>query len=80
LERTFEARLVPLNKVWPKTPKADEFRPIVIESPLYKFIEMRFLPSLQNYLTNIMDKNQTGFVSGCGTSVNIQLLIETIRE
>ena len=34
LEKSFEARLVPLNKVWPAIPKGDEFRPIVIESPM----------------------------------------------
>ena len=59
-----------------KYPKAEEFRPIVIESPLYKFIELRFLPKLRDYLVKRLDKNQTGFVPGCGTSVNIQLLIE----
>ena len=67
---------MPLNKVWPDIPKADQFRPIVIESPLYKFIELRFYYKLRRYLKFGLDRNQTGFVPGMGTSVNIQLLIE----
>ena len=31
--------LVPLNKVWPDIPAADQFRSIVVLSPLYKFLE-----------------------------------------
>lgn len=38
-----EARLIPLNKVWPDIPKAHEFRPIVVLSPMFKFLELRFL-------------------------------------
>ena len=51
------SRLLALNKVWPNIPKADEFRPIVILSPLYKFLELRFLPKLNHYLLNRMTKN-----------------------
>ena len=79
LEKTFEARLVPLNKVWPDIPKGDEFRPIVIESPMYKYLELRFLPQLRKYLVDKLDKNQTGFVPGCGTSVNIELLLASMK-
>lgn len=42
LGRCFEARLVPLNKAWPDIPAVDQFRPIVVLSPLYKFLERRF--------------------------------------
>ena len=35
-------RLVPLNKVYPKVPKAGDFRPIAVMSPLLKFILGRF--------------------------------------
>ncbi len=76
LRKSFEAKLVPLNKVWPDIPKADQFRPIVIESPLYKFVELRFYYKLRQYLKRGLDRNQTGFVPGMGTSVNIQVLIE----
>ena len=41
----FETRLVPLNKVHPKIPKANEFRPIIIQSPILKFLEARFQQS-----------------------------------
>ncbi len=36
------ARLVPLNKKWPDIPHGEDFRPIVVLSSLFKFIELRF--------------------------------------
>ncbi len=58
----FEARLCPLNKVWPQIRKNDEFGPIVVLSPLFKFLELRFLSKLNKYLTFQLDRNQIGFV------------------
>ncbi len=63
----FRARLVPLNKVWPEIPSPDQFRPITVLSAMYKFIELRFLPKLNKYLKERLDKSQTGFVPGLGT-------------
>lgn len=51
------ARLIPLNKVWPEIPRGDQFRPITVLSPLFKFMEMRFLPKLQRYLIRSLDRN-----------------------
>ena len=51
------ARLIPLNKVWPNIPTEDNFRPVVVLSAMYKFLELRFLPKLQNYLSLRLDKN-----------------------
>jgi hypothetical protein len=62
LSSIFEARLCPLNKVWPEIPTRAEFRPIVILSPMFKFLEIRFLARLNSYLTNRLDRNQIGFV------------------
>ena len=42
----YHVDLVPLNKVWSEIPKREQFRPIAIESPLFKFIELRFLRKL----------------------------------
>ena len=80
LARSFEARLIPLNKVWPDIPNEDQFRPIVVLSPLYKWLERRFLWKLSRYMTDKLDCNQTGFVTGMGISVNILLLIERLRN
>jgi hypothetical protein len=38
---------------------------------MFKWLERRFLSQLQRYFTNGLDRNQTGFVAGMGTSVNI---------
>ena len=46
----FEARLVPLNKKHPEVPKPEEFRPIIVMSPLVKLLETKLLPRLQSYL------------------------------
>ena len=50
------SRLVALNKVWPQIPSRDDFRPITVLSAMYKFMELRFLPKLNNYLVNHMLK------------------------
>ena len=57
LNETFKGRLILLNKVWPDIPKKDEFRPIIIMSPIYKYLEMRFADKLQSYLINHMNPN-----------------------
>ena len=31
-------RLVALNKKYPKTPKLEEYRPIIVLSPVFKFL------------------------------------------
>jgi hypothetical protein len=62
-----EARLVPLNKDYPNIPLKDRFRPIVILSILFKWLELRFLEKLNVYLVNQLDRNQIGFVLGLGT-------------
>ena len=46
IKDSMKAKLVPLNKVLPEIPKDREFRPIIVLSPLYKFLELRFLPKL----------------------------------
>jgi hypothetical protein len=58
----FQARLCPHNKVWPNIPLSEEFRPIMVLSPLYKFLELRFLSKLNTYLTQKLDRNQKDFV------------------
>ena len=49
--KIYKARLIPLNKAHPDIPKETEFRPIVVLSSLYKFLELRFLPKLNYYLS-----------------------------
>jgi hypothetical protein len=54
----FQARLCPINKVWPNIPLSEEFRPIVLLSLLCKFFELRFLSKLIIYFTQKLDRNQ----------------------
>jgi hypothetical protein len=42
-KESFEARLIPLNKVHPSLPRQGQFRPIIVLSAGFKFIEARFL-------------------------------------
>ncbi len=44
---TWAARLIPLNKVFPDIPTRTQLRPILVQSPLIKLLEARFLPKLQ---------------------------------
>jgi hypothetical protein len=66
--------------MWPDIFLKDQFRPIVVLSPIFKWLERRFILKLQSYLTNNLDCNQTGFVAGMGTHFNILLLVEKLRN
>ena len=55
-KKSFECRLIALNKEFPNIPSKKAFRPIVIVSPLVKFLELRFMPKLRRYLSDAMDK------------------------
>ena len=56
-DQIFSARLIPLNKVWPEIPKQDQFRRIVVVSPVIKWLETRFLRKIKEYLVKGLDKN-----------------------
>jgi len=78
MESTWDTRLVPLNKVFPQVPTRTQLRPIVVQSPLVKLMESRFLPKLQEYVTLKLDRSQTGFVPGLSTQVNITRALDRI--
>ena len=83
-EDTWAGRLVPLNKVFPNTPTRFELRPIMIQSPLVKLLEARFLPKLQLYLIEKLGCEQIGFIPVMGIQVNLyralQQIIKRTRE
>jgi len=60
----FEARLICLNKVYPRTPHIDQYRPIVVTSSIIKFLEGFITNSLRKYAVNNMHKHQFGFIPG----------------
>jgi hypothetical protein len=74
------ARLIPLNKVWPAIPTASQFRPITVLCPLFKWLESRFLPKLNDYLVKNMIREQTGFVPEIETSVNLRRIVKEIKQ
>lgn len=49
-------RIIALNKKYPELPKAGEFRPIAIISPLIKFILLRFQLKYEIFLKYNMSK------------------------
>lgn len=65
-ERHHKARLVCLNKVFPKIGTVEQFRPIVVCSPVIKFMEGYIKPSLNFWMVNRMPKSQYGFRPGRG--------------
>jgi hypothetical protein len=52
-----EARLIPLNKEYPNIPSREQFRPIVVLSIMFKWLELRFLKKLNEYMVDKLDKN-----------------------
>ena len=75
---TWDARLVPLNKVFPEVPSRNQLRPIIIQSPIVKIIESRFAPKLHNYLDTKLDRSQVGFVRKLGIQVNLARALQRI--
>ena len=80
LHELFKARLIALNKVHPKIPKKEEFRPIIIMSLIVKIMESRWLPKLKNYMITKLCPAQTGFVPGQGIFTNIFRAIDRIKK
>lgn len=40
---SFGLRIIPLNKKWPEIPTYKDLRPILVLSPIIKWLELRFL-------------------------------------
>jgi len=78
IENIWEARMVPLNKVFPQNPTRTQLRPIMVQSVIVKAVEARFLNKLQDYLTYRLDRSQTGFVKNLGIQVNLTRALERI--
>ncbi len=78
-EEHFKTRLIPLNKVHPKTPTASQFRPICISSPLVKILEGKLHSKLSTYSMEKLFRGQTGFVPGMGITVNHMRLLKEYK-
>ena len=70
-EDTWAGRLIPLNKVSPSIPNRFQMRPILVQSPIVKLLEARFLAKLQEYLRSKLHPSQTGFVPGFDIQTNL---------
>ena len=75
---TWSSRLVALNKVFPRDPTRTQLRPIIVQNPLIKLLEARFLPKLQRYLREKLHRSQVGFIPKMGIHVNLQRALERI--
>jgi len=75
----FDLRLIPLNKVYPKVPKPQECRPIIVSSPLVKLLEVRVKRKLERYMVENLICSQTGFVPQSGIDVNQTRLVDRVR-
>lgn len=75
----FLARLIPINKKFPKISSPEDIRPIIVLSPLYKLLEARLLPKLRKYMINKLARSQVGFVPNMDITVNIQRALKRIH-
>jgi len=55
-------------------------RPIAVSSPIVKLLEARFVLKLKKYMTEKLDRCQTGFVDNMGIQVNLRRVIKRIYE
>ncbi len=77
--KTWEYRLCPLNKEFPRIPTRKQMRPIMISGPILKMLETRFLEKLKEYQCMRLDRAQTGFVDQMGIYVNLWRAINRIQ-
>jgi hypothetical protein len=59
----FEVRLIPLDTVWTQIPTYLQFWPIIVRSAMHKFMELRLLPKLWEYMINDLSNRLRGYVS-----------------
>jgi hypothetical protein len=57
-------RLICLNKDYPKIGQYENYRPIIVLSPIYKFLEGYLMKSLRHVAKHHISKDQYGFVPG----------------
>ena len=57
----FEARIITLNKKYPAIPQLTEYRPIIVTSPLVKYLEGIIMEHLRNYSVKRLNRSQYGF-------------------
>jgi hypothetical protein len=65
------SRLIPLNKIHPKTPETHQYRPIVVTSPIVKMLESYVHKKLATYCKENIKKQQIGFAQGCSIHTNL---------
>ena len=53
-QRHFQTRLIALNKEHPKIPMLENYRPIVVSSPVLKLIEGLYMNKLRRYISNYL--------------------------
>ena len=56
-DKSFRMRIVPLNKQWPNLPGHENFRPIIVLSPLIKLILKRFEQKINKYIKYDLSKS-----------------------
>jgi len=78
--RHHEARLICLNKVFPKIPDLEQYRPIVVASPVIKFLEGYLTPSLNLWMRSSMTKNGYGFRPGRSIEDARLFALKTLTE
>lgn len=59
-----KGRMVALNKAHPKVGGIEEYRPIIVMSPVVKFLEGYIVGALRLYAKSRLSREQFGFVPG----------------
>jgi hypothetical protein len=74
------SRLLPMNKKRGQIPTLKSYRPLIIASPLLKFLESRLKSKLKDFCNSKLEKSQTGFLDKCSTQINLTLLFNMLYE
>lgn len=60
-KKHLRSRLICLNKVYPRIPQVNEYRPITVMSPVIKLLQGLITPTLAAWMKSRMHKSQYGF-------------------
>ena len=69
-----------MNKVFPKVPQMDQYRPIAVLSPVLKFLEGAIIQQLRWYGNTRLNSAQQGFQEGSGCDYLKFKVTRSIRE
>ena len=79
-DRIFIGRLFCISKSKGEIPTISQYRPIVALGTMFKILEKRCIDKLGKFVKDKCKISQTGFIPGCGTSINLMRVFDWTQK